>query len=71
MLKAIRHCRWQEGEVGRQKREKRDGRRREVIERLREIEGVRDGRRLREREGCPYVCQLPFKTRHRVENVYV
>ncbi len=49
--------------MGRQKREKRDGRRREVIERLREIEGVRDRRRLREREACPYVCQLPFKTR--------
>lgn len=43
LLKAIRHWHWQEGEavlggeggmkMGRQKREKRDGRRREVIER--------------------------------------
>lgn len=39
LLKAIRHWHWQEGDVGqwmktgRQKREKRDGRRREVIER--------------------------------------
>lgn len=32
LLKAIRHWHWQEGEGG-QKREKRDGRRREVIER--------------------------------------